>query len=213
MYKLYGPTAISAIFSAEQRAKFEKRAGFGLLGTFMGDLGRMHVWMYVKQEIDSDRYPLQFGRTYLAAALGVIPRAIWPTRPYGMSEVLTDMRAGRGAYKAAFEKSAMIAGLIGESYANFGILGPFLGMFFYGVIMRVLKTLMNRLSEDPLIAFLLPMITFSAISVFGADAGGVVYSVLKFLGPAVLAVWLSRVETDAGQISGEQIYGYSKLSV
>ncbi|MGA1979152.1 MAG: hypothetical protein ABSG99_01110 [Sedimentisphaerales bacterium] len=213
MYKSYGLKAIGAIFSAEERARFEKPQGPGLLGTVIGDLGRMNVWMYVKQEIDSGRYPLQFGRTYFAAALGVIPRAIWPTRPYGMSEVITDMRTGRGAYAAAFEKTSMVAGLIGESYANFDIFGPFLGMFFYGVILRALKTLMDRRSEDRLIAFLLPMIVYFVLAAFPADSDGVVYSVLKFLGPAVLAVWFSGVKTGAGQYGGEQIYSYSELGV
>jgi len=195
MYKMFGREALTAVWSPTKRVEFERRAGFGLLGTLMGDLGRIHMWMFIKQEIDSGRYPLQFGRTYLAASLGVIPRAIWPTRPYGMNQVLTDMQHGRGAYKALQEKSAMIGGVFGESYANFGILGPFLGMFFYGVIIRTLKTVMNRCSDDPLIAFLLPFVTYLAVIIPGSDSGVFVFAVLKFLGPAILAVWLSRVRT------------------
>jgi hypothetical protein len=215
MYKLYGPGALGALYSAEIRKEFEQKSGAPttLIVTVMGDLGRMHVWMYVKQEIDSNRYPMQFGRTYLAAALGVIPHIIWPTRPFGMEEVITDMRAGRGAWKASLEKSAMITGIFGESYANFGIIGPFIGMFIYGIIVRTLKTVMLRCSDDPLIVFLLPYTTFLVTIFTGNDSGVFFHAVLNTLGPAILAVWLSRMETGAGQYSGEQIYSCNELSI
>jgi hypothetical protein len=156
----------------------------------------MNVWMYIKQEIDAKNYPLQWGRTYVAAVVTLVPRVIWSSRPNGMNEVITDMRAGQGTYAAMSEKTAMVGGLVGEAYANFAFIGVMLAFFVWGIIIKLMKSLVDRWRNDPLLVFLLPVLIFMSISIVSGDTMVLVFSFVKFLGPSFIAVWLSRIKVN-----------------
>ncbi|MBU1259549.1 MAG: hypothetical protein KJ757_00515 [Planctomycetes bacterium] len=196
LYKSFGTQGLYAAFNPAERERLEKRAGRSMLGTIVGDLGRMNVWMFVKQEIDAGNYPLRWGKTYVAAVVTVIPHKIWPSRPNGMNEVITDMRAGRGAYAGMSEKTTMIAGLVGEAYANFKWHGVLFAFFSWGIVIKFMKSLVDRWENDPMLVFLLPVLIYMSVSIVSGDTMTLVFSLVKFLGPSFIVVWFSRIKVN-----------------
>jgi hypothetical protein len=194
LYKSYGMAGFRAIFNPAERASMEETASRSFIGTITGDMGRMPVWMFMKQEIDAGRYPLQWGRTYLMAFVTLVPRRIWPSRPYGINEVITDMETGKGTFASLYQKTTRIAGLPGEAYANLGFMGVMLMFFVWGVVIRMVKTITDRWRSDPLLAFLLPPIIFFAVTFVMGNSDVFVQNFVRFMAPSVLAVWYSRMK-------------------
>lgn len=85
-----------------------------------------------------------------------IPRAIWPSKPISILEVLKPQWLGEGAVRGAWAYAQ-----ITEFYVEFGIIGAVLLMSCYGIICRRLKQLyINKKSVHNLVlySFTFPML-------------------------------------------------------
>lgn len=74
-----------------------------------------------------------WGESLQVAALAWIPRVIWPSKP---------VFGGSGLYAAKFTgmtfstNTSVGVGLVLEMYANFGLVGTFLGFWVFGILIR-----------------------------------------------------------------------------
>jgi len=90
---------------------------------------------------------LLHGETYLAFLAAPIPRAFWQDKP----------RAG--GYQTALlifgrDDTAIPPGNVGELYLNFGLPGVFVGMFLFGLFMRLLYNQCSALNGHFAVIFL-----------------------------------------------------------
>ncbi len=90
-------------------------------------------------QIFPDMAPYRYGSTFLVILLSPIPRAIWPDKPIGLGKELTWYLGG---YFATFydptSGMSITPTLVGEFYANLGIVGILLGGFVLGSLSRVI---------------------------------------------------------------------------
>ncbi len=186
LYKSFGMRAFSDYWNPSLRAGMEETSKQSMMGVLIGDLGRIHVWMFARQEILSGRFPHTWGNTYAGGSVAFIPRIIWPNRPYGMSETITDMIHGKGKFQATQEKTARVAGLIGEAYINYGWPFILVVMFLYGILVRGVSAWVE---DSPLTAakvFLIPIVTLTLMHLFIWDWVWNVFKTFNLILPVYL---------------------------
>lgn len=92
-----------------------------------------------------DVYDFIGGKSLLAAADVYVPSLIWSDFP--------DYRIGKTLRAAIFRDDAdsgLYASYIGEMWANFGYIGPFIGMLVLGSFARVVMSLVSGNPVDPM---------------------------------------------------------------
>ncbi len=188
MYKSFGSSAWRDYFDPAMRTRMAAASGGTLVNMFVGDLGRIGVWMFANQEISSGRFQHTWGKTYVEGSVVFIPRFIWPNRPHGMAEVVTDMVKGKGAYESTREKTARVAGLIGEAYINFGWPFVIVVMFLYGIIIKASSVWVQNLPNTSAKAFLVPFAILMVLYLFVWDWVWIVFKVFS-MAIAVYAVY------------------------
>jgi oligosaccharide repeat unit polymerase len=91
----------------------------------------------------SQPFSAQNGSTYLAGITSFVPRAIWPDKPLPanvvVSEILTPTRY-------ALTKAETTAGLLGEGFVNFGLIG---GAILAAIALSALANFADRLIGRP----------------------------------------------------------------
>lgn len=81
------------------------------------------LWMQEYQRME-----FQYGWTYVAGFLNIIPRWIWPAKPDGAGPILINM-VRPGSYVAGQEgNNSFTTGLVTEAYMNFGYPGVLLSV-------------------------------------------------------------------------------------
>jgi hypothetical protein len=208
LYKSFGSSAWRDYFDPVRRARMESASGATIYAVFVGDLGRIGVWMFANQEISSGRFEHIWGKTYAEGCVVFIPRVIWPNRPHAMAEVITDMVSGKGAYQATTEKTARVTGLIGEAYINFGWPFVIIVMFIYGIIVRAVSVWVQNLPNTTAKAFWAPFMTLMVIYLFMWDWGWMIFKIFSMAIPIyiVYRMAISRVyyEKPTGDYLEEQ---------
>jgi hypothetical protein len=104
------------------------KTGRTLEGMLLGDLGRSDVQAFLlyRLSMPNPDYQYAWGRTYLASATLLIPRALWPDRPPGKVKEGTEAQYGAGSWDEDKWNSSLVYGLAGEAMLNFGPLAvPF----------------------------------------------------------------------------------------
>jgi len=163
-----------------------------LLTIFTGDFGRTDVVMFIIQKVSSGEQPILLGETFLAAFLQIIPRSIWKTRPYGISEILTDMEYGKGVYSSLINKSSRVASFLGELYLNFHLPGVFIGFFLYGILVGIFYYYYKKAIIYPHNRLLLATISYLLIILISGNSHVWIFTAFKLLIPNTLILLLSQ---------------------
>ncbi len=100
--------------------------------------------LYIADVVPSE-HPHLLGTTYWAQLINPIPRFLWPSKPLGFG---VEYAAWHG-YDALAGGPNMAPGIIGEMYANFGILGVVICSFIGGFLCRAWDFLRERHPESP----------------------------------------------------------------
>lgn len=112
---------------------------------------------FALQHFPSDR-GYMWGAGYVPAFLFIIPRAIWVDKPLSTGRVVSEMW-----YGTSFLENNLGIVPFGETYANFGVLGIFLGLFVAGRVVRLSNTYLrsNDANRTLWIAWLMIMPDFA----------------------------------------------------
>jgi hypothetical protein len=210
LYKSFGIEAFQDYFIPARRAAMEEASNRRMTSVITGDLGRMSVWMFANQEISSGRFEHTLGKTYIEGSVAFVPRAIWPGRPHGMAETITDMVSGKGAYAAKREKTARVAGLIGEAYINFGWLFAIFAMFVYGILVRSVTTWVNNSPNTTAKAFFAPLLIMFLFFLFIWDWVWIVFKTFSFYIPCYFIYrWAMPRTNYIQEYEPEILYNFS----
>jgi len=85
-------------------------------------------------ELFPDTEPYRYGGTLLVTLLGFIPRAVWPEKPVGIGKELT--KYTDGVYYDPYYGHSIATTLVGDAYANLGVIGVLLGGLGLGILCR-----------------------------------------------------------------------------
>lgn len=92
--------------------------------------------------MENNSWNLLYGKTFVAGLLSpVIPRAVWPNKPYGGGPELKNMIYPGSYSRDNDSRSSLTPGLICESFMNFSWLGLFFVAPFYGILLVWMKHL------------------------------------------------------------------------
>ncbi len=139
-YKHGGVEGASQIGNVEVLEEIEDRIGFGDVYSFilLHDFARADsqaLLLYLNATDDSYSYAL--GRTILAGAVSVVPRALWPDRPENANREKSALLYGPGSNRPV----SWVFGLPGEFLLNFGPLSlPLAFPIVAGVVMLARHT-------------------------------------------------------------------------
>ena len=98
--------------------------------TFARSLNIYQPYLAIIDGIPS-RSPFLWGSSFAYLLVHPIPRSVWPDKPEAPIATITRVTLGSEAAKAGVAYPN-----IGEFYANFGVLGIFVGMWLFGVALR-----------------------------------------------------------------------------
>jgi len=129
-----------------------------------------------------------WGSSYTYIFLQPIPRALWPDRPEAPQNDI--IRTIFGSNKPV--KSGVAYPNIGEFYANFGLIGIILGMFFFGIILRILFEYLNCYSENEWVLILYSITLPFLVQI--VSRGYFVQSMVEtifIIGPVIIGMLLS----------------------
>jgi hypothetical protein len=88
-----------------------------------------------------------WGRTYVAAAAAMVPRALWPDKPRGPGSTFA-----RTFHGSAREGTTIPIGSVGEAWWNFGAPGVVIIFGLFGGMMRLALNLYLRRPDEPFVA-------------------------------------------------------------
>ncbi len=121
---------------------------FGARPTYIGH--EMYRELLFIIEHVPENHPYLLGQTYLTQLVNPIPRFLWSAKPLGFG---VEYAAWHG-YDALAGGPNMSPGIIGEMYANFGIVGPVLCSLFGGLLCRAWDRLREQHpSSAPVLMF------------------------------------------------------------
>lgn len=190
-YKRLGSRGLKALQSAAQHEALSERYNISMLGTALGDLSRADLQAYClyRLNVHGDRYRLRKGKTYVASALMLIPRALWRDKPYGKLHAGTDLLYGEGTYDAGVVKTSKVFGIAGEMMLNFGSLPIPLAFAVLGVVVGGFRR--KYLTMDPLDARLIfaPLVILLLLLAPNSDSDNLMFTGLKFGVLLIAAVW------------------------
>jgi hypothetical protein len=138
-----------------------------------------------------DVEPYRYGQTLLVALFSPIPRAIWPNKPIGLGKELTWYL---GSYYAASytptEGLSVTPTLVGDFYANLGVIGILLGGFGCGVVCRTVaayaaKGMRDGLQTSPA-RVLIPAVFLAGLVELRADLAAMTIFYMYTLIPLVM---------------------------
>ena len=202
LYKSFGMRAFKDYLNPVARQEMEDASGRSKLGLFVGELGRINVWMFAYQEISQGRHPHTWGQTYWEGSVVWIPRAIWPNRPHSMPKVITDMRHGEGTYEAQQERTARVTGMVGEAYINFGWGWVIVMMFLLGVATRWVASWVEHAPNTVAKAFLAPLVILCLMYMIMWDWVWMVFKFVGFLLPIYLVYRFTMPKVQDGEHAG-----------
>jgi hypothetical protein len=183
-YKRFGEAGFDAIRDAGYREVLSHKGGLSPLGTLLGNLSRAETQAFLLYRV-SDKslgYELRLGKTYLASALSVIPRAVWPTKPteaFGKVRAGTELQFGPEAYREQRFESSLVYGLAGEAILNFGPIGVPPMYMLFGAAVGWYRRKLFTLPPFDARYYLAPVLTLIAFSAAFGDSDNMMFSFLK----------------------------------
>jgi len=183
-YKRFGVAGFAAVQDPTYRAMLSHRGGISPTSVLLGDLSRAEVQAYLLYRF-SDRgsdYQLRLGKTYLASALSVIPRAVWPNKPtdqFGKVRAGTELQFGTNAYRPVRFESSLVYGLAGEALLNFGPVGVPFAYLLFGLGIGWYRRKLGSLLPFDARLYLAPVMTIGAFTAAFGDSDNTAFAVLK----------------------------------
>ncbi|MCS0404231.1 O-antigen polymerase [Vibrio diabolicus] len=131
-----------------------------------------------------------YGISYIAAPLNFVPRVLWPGKPLGGGPRLVE-QIYPGSYQVGKEGvSSLTTGIVAESYLNFSWLGIFLIPTLFLFLVRLLFSLMSKISTTHEYALVIYLMVALSVSITQAEFLGLftrvvfilsVYFIIRFL--------------------------------
>ena len=87
------------------------------------------------------------GRSFYELIINPIPRKLWPEKPYGFGLFLAGL-------KSRIPVQGLAGSLVGESYANFGVLGVIVIFFLFGIGARAFHQIYIKKRDNDFIIML-----------------------------------------------------------
>jgi hypothetical protein len=200
-YKSAGTEGLRrALWSSQSRADEAAEIHRPIQSTILEDLGRSDVQaflLYRLMQPNSD-YQLGLGRTYLGAALIVLPGPVWRNRPPTKVKEGTEAFFGRGSYreqplnsiytKDRFEgKTSRLFGITGEAMLNFGPLGVVAAMAIFGLVVGRVRRWMLTWDRMDVRRLLLPFLVNLCVMLLILDSENIITMLEEdFLFPLVI---------------------------
>lgn len=154
------------------------RESYSLVETMNGAFGNHEniVWLYSNQD-----YELQYGHTYYAGLVNLIPRKIWGDKPLGAGPFLKNT-IYPGSYVLGGEgNSSLTTGLLNEAQINFGIFGIIFIPLILRLFLRSIEQKMNRSRGIETLALLFTLVLFSTQIMYAEFLGFFSRFVITFL--------------------------------
>jgi hypothetical protein len=108
-----------------------------------------HVYLLARVvERTPDPTPYLYGTTYAFFLYSAIPRFVWPDKPVAEANRLLAVRYQLTTEESA-EKSTFGIGLLGEGYANFGLMGIILIASILGAVLLIMMRLFGAAEAGP----------------------------------------------------------------
>jgi hypothetical protein len=200
LYKAVGSEAVSAVFDANRRADIALRSGRTLNVALLGDLGRADVQAYLlyRYWTDPSDFPRAMGRTYVAAVLSVVPRAILSERPFGKLLYGTEALYGTGSFNPTTRSAGNVYGLSGELLLNFGPMAVPLGFAVLGYLVAKGDSFINGLDGDDPRRLLASGVALSTVVFLSSDIDNLILFLLTHVVMTTIVVCLgSRARSAA----------------
>jgi len=190
-YKGLGKDVWTVFEAGAIPAEASIKTGRTLDGMFLGDLGRSDVQAFLLYRLSMpDRdYQYAWGRTYLASATLLIPRALWPDRPPGKIKEGTEAQYGAGSWDEHKWNSSLVYGLAGEAMLNFGPLAVPFAYLIFGVIVGRLQHFFSKLRRWDTRLLLYPLLVNSCFSMLQGDSDNFLFNTIKGGLVPTLVVW------------------------
>ncbi|MDW8206691.1 MAG: hypothetical protein RMJ43_02555 [Chloroherpetonaceae bacterium] len=180
-YKHSGSEAFQSLATEEGQRRLERYTGNAMMYTLLVDLARADMQAFLLYRLNRPQcdYDYAFGRTYLAALVSVVPRAIWPDKPPNKAMEGTQLQFGKYRYRGMKTASACVYGLGGEAMLNFGYLAVPFAYVVLGLVTGYTRRWILSLHPDDMRLLLCPfMINFSFNFLVG-DLDNVMFFVFK----------------------------------
>lgn len=162
------------------------------LGDNSPDFSKHVVAAYGNQEIllwlTSNNHDFLLGKTFFAAALGMVPRSFWPGKPLGGGPELRNMiYPGSYDLEGGANLTSYTTGLPVESYMNFGWFGVFVGLL-YGAGLAAISRLLLW-AKSPVALGVLAVILFQSVFICFSEFFGWLMHVYSTVVPAIF-LWI-----------------------
>jgi oligosaccharide repeat unit polymerase len=144
--------------------------------------------------------PYEYGRTLLVTLLGFIPRSAWPDKPVGIGKTLTRYTDGRWFQQASGHSIAPT--LVGDFYANLGVVGVVLGAIVFGIACRAAAsyatTGMTGGVQLQAARVIIPSVFVAGLAEVRGDSATMLAFYVMVLVPVVIACATARLEARPG---------------
>ena len=154
---------------------------------FLGVDKTSHVINGIPQKM-----PYEFGSTLFLWVLAPIPHTIWLGKP----DIRIGLDIGEKIYEKRDENSpggGVPPGFIAELYLNFGYVGIIVGMFLFGLLLRMMYTaftILRTKSTFALVIYIQAFVPF-ALKLIGGDLSGVMVISFSAILPTYLIMLLT----------------------
>jgi len=194
-YKTAGLEALNLSEGPDYRLELEQHTGRTFEGLLLGDLGRSDVQAFLLYRLtdqESD-YNYALGRTYLGAAVLLIPKSVWADRPDTKIKEGTEALRGAGSYIPGVEKASNVYGLAGETMLNFGLfLVPF-AFIILGVAVSIVRHYISVWAPTDARLLLVPLIVNLCFTILTSDSDNLLFFVIKSGFIPFLVIMLSSI--------------------
>jgi hypothetical protein len=184
---------LEAARDRESRLVFEDKTKRNLAWLMLTDFGRSDVQAILLYKITTPAsdYQYAWGRTYLGGLASIVPRAIWPDRPYTKIMEATEALRGRGSYIPFVAQTNIVFGLAGEAMLNFGPAGVPLAFILLGFIVGKTRALIKNLQSPDSRRLLLPILVVACFVTLIADSDNLFPFLFRFSTMPFLLIRLS----------------------
>ncbi len=184
------------VFQSQLQETFAPKTILQLLSGY--DFVDADILMLIQRDFGVT-YDYFYGQTFVELILMPIPRFVWPDKP-----ALVASWVGKTFLKS--DTTGIPAGITGELYMNFGIIGMFVGMALIGIIFRWIWLKYQYRLTNPYMVFLYAILYARFIPSF--TAAGLTNAVIyyaSFAIPAAVIFTLASRHRKASERSVEKV--------
>lgn len=166
----------------------------------LGRLDSLRAFALVRSKTPAP-IPYERGKLYLIAPLfNVVPRILWPSKPIldiGL-QTFRDYYGGSG-------NSSVTRTLPGDFYANFGVPGLFVGMFFLGLVVAALRRSFVR--GRTVTGLLVYAVGFFTLMNYEADFASLLAGLPRILVTVLIVAWFTTSDRANGRRQAKAAWG------